>query len=59
MMKEWRDIPSDGREHMQNEEAMDIHNNDDGLFSLRTRSGRVPGWCGDLWENGLIYTDTS
>ena len=31
---------------MQNEDAMDISNNDDDLFSLRTRSGRVPG----LWN---------
>ena len=35
---------------MQNEDAMDIRNNDDNLFSLRTRSGMVPG----SWENGRM-----
>ena len=45
------DIPSDGQEHIQNEEAMDIRSNYDDLFSLRTRSGRVAGsWRRSLGE---------
>ena len=35
---------------MQNEEAMDIRNNDDDLFSLKTRFGRVPGsWHAEIF----------
>ena len=45
------DIPSDGQEHIQNKEAMDIRKNYDDLFSLRTRSSRVAGsWWRSLGE---------
>ena len=35
---------------MQNKEVIDIRNNDDGLFYLRTRSCRVPGsWHAEIF----------
>ena len=52
------DIPSDGQERIQNEDAMDIRKNYDDLFSPRTRSRRVAGsWRRSLGK-WLDLTDT-